>query len=81
MTPREASGYLARVARRAISTWWRDILIDLEREPSGIASVVFEARALRVYDVAGVEPGQLAARLAEAGAKSAAFVPLISEGR
>src|SRR5581483_4835781 len=61
---REAAGYLARSDR-----------VDLEREPSGIASAVFEAQAFTVYDTrsSGLISPRLATRV---GAKSAAFVPL-----
>src|SRR5436190_20799660 len=42
---REAMGYLARSRGKDVD-WWRELRIDLEREPSGIASAVFEATAL-----------------------------------
>jgi GAF domain-containing protein len=75
----EAAGYLARSHGRDLD-WWRDVHLDLEREPSGIASVVFEAASFAVYDVTAST--RVSSRLAaEAGAKSAAFVPLIGEGR
>jgi PAS domain S-box-containing protein len=75
----EAAGYLARSHGRDLD-WWRDVHLDLEREPSGIASVVFEAASFAVYDVTA--SNRVSARLAtETGAKSAAFVPLVSEGR
>ena len=76
---RHASGYLAR-SRGEDVDWWRDLRLDLEREPSGIASAVFEATAMTVYDTAS--SGVVSRRLAEAvGAKSAAFVPLLVEER
>jgi len=76
---REATGYLARANRRDLA-WWREVQIDLSREPSGIASAVFEAAGFAVYDVSG--SSRVSPRLAsEVGAKSAAFVPLISEER
>ncbi|HET8752395.1 MAG TPA: GAF domain-containing protein [Gaiellaceae bacterium] len=76
---REASGYLARSLGEDVD-WWRDLRIDLEREPSGIASAVFEATALTVYDTAS--SGLVSSRLAAAvGAKSAAFVPLLVQER
>ena len=54
--------------------------LELDREPSGIASAVFEATALTVYDTAS--SGVVSRRLADAvGAKSAAFVPLLVEER
>jgi two-component system phosphate regulon sensor histidine kinase PhoR len=76
---REASGYLGRLRGRDID-WWRDLRLDLQREPSGIASAVFEAAAFTVYDTAGSRV--VSRRLVEAtGAKSAAFVPLLVQER
>jgi PAS domain S-box-containing protein len=76
---KEASGFLAR-SRGVDVPWWREIRVDLEHEPSGIASVVFEATAFAVYDVTGST--RVSARLAEqVGAKSAAYIPLLSDGR
>jgi PAS domain S-box-containing protein len=72
---REATGYLGR-SRGEDLDWWRALRLDLEREPSGIASAAFDAAALTVYDVPG--SGVVSNRLAGAvGAKSAAFVPLL----
>ncbi|MFL5959739.1 MAG: GAF domain-containing protein [Gaiellaceae bacterium] len=75
----EASGYLARSLGEDVD-WWHGLRLDLEGEPSGIASVVFEAAALTVYDTqtSGVVSKHLVARV---GAKSAAFVPLLVEER
>src|SRR5581483_2972976 len=72
---REAAGYLARSDGVDLE-WWRSIRIDLEREPSGIASAVFEAQAFTVYDTrsSGLISPRLATRV---GATSAAFVPLL----
>jgi PAS domain S-box-containing protein len=76
---REATGYLARSGGKDVD-WWRDMRLDLVREPSGIASAVFEAAAMTVYDTAS--SGLISRRLAHAvGAKSAAFVPLLVEER
>jgi PAS domain S-box-containing protein len=76
---REAVGYLARCAGEDID-WWPELRLDLEREPSGIASTVFEATAFTVYDTES--SGVVSRRLAEAvGAKSAAFVPLLLQER
>src|SRR3954451_19401604 len=49
---REASGFLAR-ARGKDVPWWPGVRLDLEREPSGIASAVYEASSFAVYDVGG----------------------------
>ncbi|HEY3550138.1 MAG TPA: GAF domain-containing protein [Gaiellaceae bacterium] len=76
---REAAGYLARAAGEDLD-WWRTVRVDLEREPSGIASAVFEAQAFTVYDTqsSGLVSARLASRV---GAKSAAFVPLLVQER
>src|SRR5690348_6003798 len=72
---REAAGYLARSGGEDLD-WWRSLRLDLEREPSGIASAVFEAQAFTVYDTKS--SALISARLAtRVGAKSAAFVPLL----
>ena len=76
---RRASGYLARSGGKDVD-WWPEMRLDLESEPSGIASAVFEATAMTVYDTA--TSGVVNRRLADAvGAKSAAFVPLLVEER
>jgi len=60
--------------------WWPSVAIDFDSEPSGIASAVFEGGPVVVYDVAGSQ--QVSRRLAErSGAKSAVYVPLISEAK
>jgi PAS domain S-box-containing protein len=76
---REASGFLARSEGEDLE-WWRSMRLDLEREPSGIASAVFEAQAFAVYDTksSGLVSTRLATRV---GAKSAAFVPLLVQER
>jgi two-component system, NtrC family, sensor histidine kinase KinB len=75
----EAAGFLGRARGRDVE-WWPEVHLDLVREPSGIASAVFEASSFAVYDAAGST--RVSARLAnDVGAKSAAFVPLVSDGR
>src|SRR5262249_44429663 len=67
---------------RLVSDWSSDVCSSdlLGHEPSGIASAVFEATALTVYDTAS--SGVISRRLAKAvGAKSAAFVPLLVQER
>src|SRR5262245_36668525 len=60
--------------------WWPTVSLDFDTEPSGVASAVFEGGPVVVYEVAGSQ--QVNRRLAErSGAKSAVFVPLISEER
>jgi PAS domain S-box-containing protein len=76
---REAIGYLARSGGKDFD-WWRELRLDLENEPSGIASAVFEATAFTVYDTES--SGLISRRLADAvGAKSAAFIPLLVQER
>src|SRR5829696_486078 len=60
--------------------WWRDLRLDLRSEPSGIASAVFDAAPVSVYDAAGST--HISPRLAQlVGAKSGVWVPLIAEER
>jgi PAS domain S-box-containing protein len=76
---REASGVLA-LREGEEWPWWRQMRVDLEREPSGIASTVFEAAPLAIFDIAGSL--QVSPRLAQAvGARSAAYAPLIAGER
>ncbi|HEY2208957.1 MAG TPA: GAF domain-containing protein, partial [Gaiellaceae bacterium] len=76
---REAAGYLARSGGEDFD-WWRELRLDLEQEPSGIASAVFEATAFTVYDTES--SGLISRRIADAvGAKSAAFIPLLVQER
>ncbi len=58
--------------------WWSSVTVDLRNEPSGIASAVFDAAPVTVYDVAGspLVNKSLANRV---GAKSGTFVPMIAE--
>src|SRR5438876_6793411 len=74
-----ATGLLAR-ARDGDEEWWPEVSLDFETEPSGIASAVFEGAPVVVYDVAG--SARVNRRLAErVGAKSAVFVPLVTDER
>src|SRR5487761_701592 len=74
----EASGYLARSHGSDVD-WWRDVRVDLVREPSGIASAV---RELAGFAVDHVEDTRVSPRLAaRTGAKSAAYIPLVSAER
>jgi two-component system phosphate regulon sensor histidine kinase PhoR len=60
--------------------WWPEVTVDLDDEPSGIGSAVFEGAPVVVYDVS--TSTQVNPRLAErVGAKSAVFVPLVSQER
>jgi PAS domain S-box-containing protein len=74
---REAVGFLALGPEGELD-WWREVRLDLVNEPSGIASAVFEAAPVAIYDVEGST--RVSPRLAEAvGAKSGVWVPVISE--
>ena len=76
---RRASG-LVGLEDGAEAGWWPEITIDLEHEPSAVATAAFEAAPIFVYDVAASP--RVSRRLAErVGAQSAVFVPLISSGR
>ncbi|HEV2713054.1 MAG TPA: GAF domain-containing protein, partial [Gaiellaceae bacterium] len=60
--------------------WWSSLVLDLETESSAIGSAVFEAAPLTIYDVESSP--RINRRIADrVGAKSAAFVPLISGDR
>ena len=60
------------------AAWWSELDMDLRNEPSGIASAVFDAAPVTVFDVASsalVNP-----RLVElTGAKSGAWIPMVAE--
>ncbi|MBA2537385.1 MAG: GAF domain-containing protein, partial [Actinobacteria bacterium] len=74
---KRATGFAARGVDAA---WWRGVSVDLEHEAGGIATVARERIAYAVYDVEATP--NINRKLATAvGAKSTAFVPLISEGR
>jgi two-component system, NtrC family, sensor histidine kinase KinB len=62
------------------ATWWDEVTIDFDSEPSLVASTAIEAEPIVVYELAS--SAEANRRLAErVGAKSAAFVPLISDER
>jgi len=74
-----AWGVLALV-EGAEAEWWRDVIVDLNDEPSGIASAVFDAAPVAVFDVSASR--LVSPRLVEAvGAKSGAWIPLVSDAR
>ena len=74
----EASGFLARLNGEDVE-WWPTVRVDIENEPSGIGAAVRDAVGFAVYDVGD---SRVSARLARAtGAKSAAYVPLITGER
>jgi PAS domain S-box-containing protein len=66
-------------ARGVDEAWWRSVELDLDEEDGAIVSVVRERMPLSIYDVARAP--NINRPLADAvEAKSAAFVPLLSEG-
>ena len=71
----QARGLLARKGGEDFD-YWRGLRFDLRREPSGVASAVFEAAPVTVYDTR-TSPLINKAVAREVGAKSAAFVPLV----
>jgi PAS domain S-box-containing protein len=76
---KHASGLLA-LAANGDTDWWQEVDLDFEQEPSGIASAAFEGGPVVVYDAAGSR--RVNRRLAEkVGAKSAVFIPLVSDER
>ncbi len=75
----EATGLYAEADGRAAAEW-EEVRVDLRSEPSGIASAVFDAAPVTVYDVAS--SSLVSSRLAElVGAQSGVWVPLIAEER
>src|SRR4029453_124681 len=71
---KSAEGLLAVSAEEDVAWWTDDARIDFDTGPAGVA----EGGAVVVYAVAS--PQQVNRRLAErSGAKSAVFVPLVSE--
>jgi PAS domain S-box-containing protein len=75
----EARGLVARSAGGDIG-WWPDMRLSLRDEPSGIASAYFEAAPVSVFDIES--SALVSRRLARAaGAKSAAFIPLMVDER
>ncbi|MBV8599747.1 MAG: GAF domain-containing protein [Actinobacteria bacterium] len=62
------------------AVWWKDVQLDLDEEPSGIASAVFEAAPVAIYDVENSR--RVNKRLADrTGAKSGLWVPMIADER
>jgi len=67
------------VARGADEDWWRSVELDLDEGSGAIVSVVHSREALSIYDA--VTSTSVNRALADAvQAKSAAFIPLLSEG-
>ena len=76
---RTARGCLLRKDGRELE-WFRQVDFDLEHEPSGIATAVFEGAPFAVFD-AGAST-KVSRRIVDAvGVKSAAYVPLVAQAR
>ena len=74
---RRAVGF---AARGTDEEWWKTVVLDLERDQSGIVAAARDRAPLVVFEVsASPRVSQELAR--RVGAHSAAFVPLLSEGR
>jgi len=74
---RRATGF---AARGVDEEWWKGIALDLDADAGALVTVARERATIAIYDVETAM--NVNRRLADAvGAKSAAFVPLISEGR
>ena len=74
---RLATGF---AARGVDEEWWKGISLDLDNDSGALVTVARERATIAVYDLETAT--NVNRRLADAvGAKSAAFVPLISEGR
>lgn len=75
----EATGVYAELNGEPVA-WWEQARIDLLNEPSGIASAVFDAAPVTVYDIASSP--RISPRLAAlVGAQSGAWIPMIAEER
>jgi PAS domain S-box-containing protein len=76
---RTAQGCLLRKDGQELD-WFNDVRFDLEHEPSGIATAVFEGGPFAVFDASAST--KVSRKLVDAvGAKSTAYVPLIMEER
>jgi PAS domain S-box-containing protein len=76
---RTANGLLGRVNGEPLE-WLSERRIDLDNEPSGVGTAVFEASPFAVYNAPASK--LVSRRLVEAtGARSVAFIPLIAEER
>jgi PAS domain S-box-containing protein len=76
---RIAAGVTGRSGGRELD-WFSEVRIDLENEPSGVATATYEAAPFAVYDAPASKI--VSERLVEAtGAKSAAFIPLLANRR
>lgn len=73
---RTATGF---AARGVDESWWQEVVLDLDDDVGAIVTVARERTPYAVYDVTTAP--NVNRKLADTvGAKSAAFVPLVSEG-
>ena len=73
---RKATGFAARGVDEG---WWQEVVLDLDDDVSAVVTVARERTPYAVYDVTTAP--NVNRKLAETvGARSAAFVPLVSEG-
>jgi PAS domain S-box-containing protein len=80
-TVEEDEGIAVGFASRGVDeNWWRTVRLDLERDQSGIVSVARDRAPLVAFDVK-TSPHVSQELSARVGANSAAFVPLLAEGR
>jgi len=78
-TGRRARGCLLRKDGRELE-WFAEVEFDLEHQPSGVATAVFEGAPFAVYDAAA--SSKVSRKIVDAvGAKSTAYVPLVAHGR
>jgi PAS domain S-box-containing protein len=76
---RMGMGVVGRADGRELE-WFPEVRIDLENEPSGVATAAFEAAPFAVYDTAASQI--VSSRMVEAtGAKSVAFIPVLIDER
>ena len=76
---RTASAVVGRAAGQELD-WFSQVTIDLDNEPSGVATAVFEAAPFAVYDARASRI--VSQRLVEvSGVRSVAFVPLLADLR
>ncbi len=75
----DATGIYAEL-NGVVAPWWDEVQVDLRNEPSGIASAVFDAAPVTVYDIGS--SSRISPRLAAmVGAQSGAWVPMLAEER
>lgn len=73
---RRAQGF---AGRGVDEEWWQGVVLDLDEDAGALVKVARERTPLSIYDV--TSSPDVNRRLADSvGAKSAAFVPLLSEG-